>query len=184
MPEHIQYQDDELFNPETAHEHSDVPVRPLWIAMGVFLVFAAVSHVVLWFLYKGFVNLERDRAEAPQTAVQRPADAAVPKNQPLLQPFPSVRPDGRAVPPYRNTPVTDLQEMRAAESARLGSYGWVDRERGLVHIPIDVAKERAVQMLATQTAPVAAPALPPASPAPDSAVPAPAATNTAGGSEQ
>jgi hypothetical protein len=174
MPEHIQYQDDDLFNPETAHEHSDVPVRPLWIAIGVFVVFAAVSHVALWFLYRGFVVSERDRSEAPQTAVPRPADASVPKNQPLLQPFPGAGTKGEPVPPYRNTPVTDLQEMRAREEAVLNHYGWVDRRHGVVHIPIEVAKERAAKMLAAQTPPVAA--------TPDTgAVPPPAST---GGSPQ
>ena len=40
MPEHIQYEDDDLFNPETHHEHSDVPVRPLFWFIVIFIVFA------------------------------------------------------------------------------------------------------------------------------------------------
>ncbi|HEV7238293.1 MAG TPA: hypothetical protein VGQ36_03560 [Thermoanaerobaculia bacterium] len=163
MPEHIQYEDDDLFNPDTHHEHSDVPVRPLFWFIVIFVVFAAVSHVALLLLYKAFVKGERSRMDAPQTQVTRPANADVPQNQPLLQPFP--RTD--AVP-YRQTPVTDLEDMRRAEDARLGNYGWVDKQHGAVHIPIEEAKKllAAKMAAASQTtpgAPASLPAGPPAS---------------------
>ncbi len=174
MREPVPYRDDDVLNPETRHEHSDVPLRPLWWAIAIFVVFAAVSHATLWVLYKAFVTSEREAAEAPQSAVARPADAGVPKNQPLLQPFPKAGTAGTPMPPYRNTPVTDLHDMRAAEDATLGNYGWVDKEHGVVHIPIEVAKERAVAML-QNARPVATP---PASPAPV------AVTQTSGGSAQ
>lgn len=182
MSETKNLHDDDLFNPETHHEHSDVPVRPLWIAMIVFLVFAVVSHVVLWFLYKAFVMGERNRDEVPLTAIARPANAGVPQNQPLLQPFPREGSDGNPLPPNRATPVVDLIEMRAAEKAVLDSYGWVDRQHGVVHIPIDEAKNRAVAMLQNATPVVPAAAVTPSSPAavPDTGV-APAAASAAAG---
>ena len=154
MPEHIQYEDDDLFNPETHHESSDVPVRPLFWIIVIFIVFSVVSHVALWFLYKAFVAGERRRMDPPNTAVTRPADASVPQNQPLLQPFPRGE-----VPPQRNTPVTDLEDMRAAEDKVLKNYGWVDKQRGIVHIPIDRAKDLAAAQMAVQQQ--AAPVVPP-----------------------
>ena len=193
MPEHIQYEDDDLFNPETHHEHTDVPVRPLFWFIVLFIAFAAVSHIALYLMYKGFVSAERRRMDPPQTQVARPADAAVPQNQPLLQPFP--RGD---VAPQRQTPVTDLLDMRRAEDQRLRHYGWVDKQNGVVHIPIDEAKRAfaaraAVQsQLGTAGVPPAAaapsPAPPPGSvvsPAgtpvpPDAGVAPAAATNTGG----
>ena len=111
MPEHIQYEDNDLFNPETHHEHSDVPVRPLFWFIVIFVVFAIVSHVALFLLYKAFAKGERNRMDPPQTQVARPADASVPQNQPLLQPFPRGN-----VAPYRQTPVTDLADMRNSEN--------------------------------------------------------------------
>lgn len=39
-------------------------------------------------------------------------------------------------------PVTNLAEYRAAQKRRLEGYGWVDREAGIAHIPV----ERAVQI--------------------------------------
>jgi hypothetical protein len=139
MPEHIQYQDDDLFNPETHHEESDVPVRPLFWAIGIFIVFAIVTHLALAALYRGFVKSEKKRMDPPATQVARPADAYVPRNQPLLQPFP------RGTDPTKATPVTDLAEMRSAEDKALHTYGWVDRQKGVVRIPIDVAKQLVVQ---------------------------------------
>ena len=189
MPEHIQYEDDDLFNPETHHEHSDVPVRPLFWFIAIFIVFGVASHVALYLFYKGLVSAERKRMDPPQTQVARPKDADVPQNQPLLQPFPRGN-----VAPQRQTPVTDLMDMRNAENQALRNYGWVDKQHGVVRIPIDEAKKlfaaRAAATPATPVAPVtsAAPAAAPpgSTPAPsgqpvvpDAGV-APAATNTGG----
>jgi hypothetical protein len=146
MPEHIQYEDTDLFNPETHHEHSDVPVRPLFWFIVIFIVFGIASHLVLYFLYQAFVKSERKRMDAPQTQVARPADAAVPQNQPLLQPFP--RAD---VAPQRQTPVTDMEDMRRAEKEALGTYGWVDKQHGVARIPIDEAKKRYAAQMAIQS---------------------------------
>jgi protein SCO1 len=48
-------------------------------------------------------------------------------------------------------PDDDLRRVRATEQARLQGYGWVDRDAGLVHIPI----ERAMEILAEHGLPVA-----------------------------
>ena len=148
MPENIRYEDDDLFNPETHHESTDVPIRPLFWFIGLFIVFGIISHFVLWFMYKALVKGERKRMDPPQTAIARPADASVPQNQPLLQPFPRGE-----VPPNRNTPVTDMVDMRASEEQTLNNYGWVDKQRGIVRIPIRNAKELFVQRAAAPPTP-------------------------------
>ncbi|HYC62279.1 MAG TPA: hypothetical protein VEK79_22195 [Thermoanaerobaculia bacterium] len=160
MPEHIQYEDDDLFNPETHHEESDVPVRPLWWALAIFVVFGVITHIVLYFMYHGMMKAETKRFDPPQTAIARPANADVPQNQPLLQPFPSAR------EPYQNTPVTDMQEMRAAEDRVLKNYGWVDKQHGVVRIPIEQAKGLLAARIAVGNAGV-----PPAEQAPSPAPP-------------
>jgi hypothetical protein len=141
MPEHIQYEDDDLFNPETHHEHSDVPVRPLMMFIVIFIVFSAVTYFVVLGFYKMLVSAERKRMDPPQTQVTRPGDASVPQNQPLLQPFPREVAKGQIAPPNRSTPVTDLHDMRRAEDAVLKHYGWIDKQQGVVHIPIEDAKK-------------------------------------------
>ena len=155
MPDLHEYHDDDLFNPETAHESTDVPVRPLLWAVAIFVVFGAVTHFALYGMYKAMVKSERARMDPPQTQVVRPASADVPQNQPLLQPFPK---DG--VEPFDSTPVTDLGEMRKAEHEKLHTYGWVDKQKGTVHIPIDQAKDLFVARAAVgqATTPAVAPA--------------------------
>lgn len=146
MPEHLHYEEDDLFNRETHHEKSDVPIRPLFWFLAIFVVFAFITHFVLVAMYKKFVSNERKNRGPEITAMQKPEDMNVPQNQPLLQPF--HRPNQKTeTPPYRATPATDLHDMRNAEEQVLTSYGWVDRQNGVVHIPIDVAKELAAQRL-------------------------------------
>jgi hypothetical protein len=175
MPEHIQYEDDDLFNPETHREESDVPVKPLWWALALFIVFAAITHIVLYFMYYAMVRAETKRMDPPQTTVARPANAGVPQNQPLLQPFPhmpsATETTASMAIPYEHTPVTDLIEMRAAEARVLENYGWVDKQQGIVHIPIDQAKALMIARVASG-APASSPAGPAASPPPPPVVPA------------
>jgi hypothetical protein len=55
--------------------------------------------------------------------------------------------DARHLPPSPQLEVTetaDLAAQRAAEQGILSTYGWVDREHGIVRIPI----ERAIELLA------------------------------------
>jgi hypothetical protein len=48
---------------------------------------------------------------------------------------------------------TRLHRWRAEHNARLNGYGWVDREKGVVHVPI----ERAMEAVAGGASPAGAP---------------------------
>ena len=143
---HIHYSDDDLFNPETHHEESDVNVRALiWFGV-IFLIVSVLAHFILLGMYRGMSKLEKARGGETLTQMQKPADASVPQGQPLLQPFPRKQSEGaEIVSPYRNTPVTDLHDMRKAEQEALTSYGWVDQQKGVVRLPIAVAKKLVVE---------------------------------------
>jgi hypothetical protein len=145
MPERYHYDDDAIVNPETQHEKSDVSVRALMIFIAIFVVFAFLTHISIWLLFKGFVRIERRRQPGPVTEMARPADIAIPKNQPLLQPFQRSGPDGKMLAPYQSTPVTDLAAMRDAEQRALTTYGWVDPQKGIVRVPIDEAMKLTLQ---------------------------------------
>jgi hypothetical protein len=47
-------------------------------------------------------------------------------------------------PQLQTTPIPDLKAVRAAEDQVLNSYGWVDRQKGAVRIPIARAMELVV----------------------------------------
>src|SRR4051812_11695946 len=44
---------------------------------------------------------------------------------------------GMPAPQLQANPAAELAELRAREDARLHGYGWVDREAGIIHIPIE-----------------------------------------------
>jgi hypothetical protein len=67
------------------------------------------------------------------SALRRPIVLPVPRAQRLPEPHLQV------------DPPADLQALRSAERARLSSYGFVDRDHAVVHIPIDVAKRRLLE---------------------------------------
>ena len=52
-------------------------------------------------------------------------------------------------PRLQNNAVGDLRQIQAAEDQVLTSYGWVDRKKGVVRIPID----RAIDLLAQRGLP-------------------------------
>jgi hypothetical protein len=143
MPDHAHYHDDEIVNRETRHEESDVNVRALLWAVVIFIVFAGVTHLVLYLQFHAYARHFRHEAAPPLTMMARPADASVPAT-PRLQPFPTKNHEGM-MPPYAVTPVTDMAEMRAAEEKKLNEAGWVDQKKGIVRLPIETAKQLVVQ---------------------------------------
>jgi hypothetical protein len=113
----------------TGHELSDVyPKKILWFAMGLALVIAAVV-LVSYGLFHYFYQSETRKRPPPS-----PLSYGV-------EPPPEPR--------LLTKPGADLAAMRAEEDQILGSYGWIDRERGIVRVPID----RAITLLAQKGLP-------------------------------
>ena len=53
-------------------------------------------------------------------------------------------------PRLQANPAQDFQALHATQEAELNIYGWIDRENGVVHIPID----RAMELIAHSNLPV------------------------------
>jgi hypothetical protein len=51
----------------------------------------------------------------------------------------------QGIPGHQNFPPEDIREFRAKENAQLNSYGWIDQQTGIVHIPIEEAKKLVVE---------------------------------------
>lgn len=160
--EHIQ-------NPDVAHETSDVNVRGI-LGFGVGLaVGTALVSLLLWGAFS--------------VMVQRFTPAPGPNSSPLTRNRPLV-PEGRkqvesTFPEPRLQPdaAHDLVRFREEEYRRLNSYGWVDQNAGIAHIPIERAKQlvldRGLPIRTPGTVPPSAP--PPAPPAATTGSPAPTA---------
>jgi hypothetical protein len=118
-PEHPEHREN-LVHPEN-HEESDANIPAvLGFGAGLFAVIVAVCLIILGLF--GFF----DRREGVQAPSAYPLAAA----------------QGHRVPPeprLQTDPRQDLANLRAREDQQLGSYGWVDRNAGVVRIPIDTA---------------------------------------------
>jgi hypothetical protein len=114
--------------PGLGHEHSDVNVRPIVIAgVGLTLVLLVVAALMLG-LYDLFAAREARRSP--------PANPLAAAEGPRLPPEPRLQVH----------PVKDLRELREAENSILEHYGWVDKNAGIVRIPI----ARAIDLLAAR----------------------------------
>jgi hypothetical protein len=114
-------------NPEVHHEESDVNIIAIF-AFGLGLVVvAAVVSLLVFVLFRFFEVREAARVPlAYPLAISR--EGALPP-EPRLQ----------------TNPRQDLADLRAKEDALLTTYGWVDKNAGVVRIPIDEAMKLTLQ---------------------------------------
>ena len=108
--------------PGAGYEHTDAHVGPM-IKFAVWLVASAIIiHVGLGVMYWFLIRQSSERAESAAYPLAVNAPPRLPA-APRLQQFP------------RN----ELYEFRTKEDSQLNSYGWVDKNAGVVHIPIQDA---------------------------------------------
>jgi hypothetical protein len=104
-----------LDNPNTSYEREDVRLMVLGVLALVIIAFLVLIPLVVRATYsEALPDANRKLAAVP------PA--------PVLQ----------------TDPEADLRAFRAKEEAQLDSYGWVDRSKGVVHIPIRRAMDDSV----------------------------------------
>ena len=115
--------------PSPGYEVQDIKTRPLiWLAASV-AGGAAVVHLALW-LYLHTLRQEQQRAEQNVSPLAN------------LRPLPPA-------PRLQEAPAEDYQRLREAEETVLNTYGWVDRDKGVVRLPI----ERAMELLIERSEP-------------------------------
>jgi hypothetical protein len=104
------------------HEHTDIDVNVgykfgLWLAVAM-LISAGI-------VYGSFMFFERQ----VQTATA------------IAQKYPLASEGAKQAPPpnLQTQPFKDIYALRHGENQKLTSYGWVDKDGGVTHIPIDRA---------------------------------------------
>src|SRR5262245_3622847 len=105
------------------HEERDVQLRPLVISGMSLALLVGLSFLAMWLLFDYFAT-----------------------RQAHLNVLPSPVFEAQHLPPeprLQVSPAQHMQQMYATEMATLHSYGWVDRQAGIVRIPID----RAIELL-------------------------------------
>ena len=108
-------------HPESHHEESDVDFRAIITFGGGLLAVAVLVYVLISGIFRFF-----DSREGVKVAAEYPLAAAQGHREP---PEPRLQTDPRQ----------DMADLRAKEDDLLGSYGWVDKNAGVVRIPIDAA---------------------------------------------
>lgn len=109
------------------------------VKLGIWLaVVTAAGFLIAWFAYRAL-------ASSSAQADPKPSPIAAARDQ-ALPPGPQLQP----------RPEEDLARYRAQVDERLTTWGWVDRDKNVAHIPI----ERAIEMVAEQAAEAPAPETP------------------------
>ena len=114
-------------NPDLNREASDVYALSVAGFGAGLIVAAALIHLFVWLLFTYFSTREAQRV-APQFPLATGQIERLPP-EPRLQ----------------TNPREELRELQAQEDAVLGSYGLVDKDKGVVRIPIDEAMKLTVQ---------------------------------------
>jgi len=103
------------------HEESDVNIYAVFAFGAGLLVIGAIVSLLIFVLFRYFDV--REAARVP------PAYPLAMSRETRMPPEPRLQTDPRQ----------DLSDLRAKEDELLTSYGWVDKNAGVVRIPIDAA---------------------------------------------
>jgi hypothetical protein len=107
--------------PQGRYEKSDASPRGLLYFALIMAAILAATALSLIGLFKYF-----QKAENPGSYIAAPFAGAQP-----LPPPPRIQPD----------PGADMQGYRQSQQDLLNTYGWIDRQNGVVRMPIDRAME-------------------------------------------
>ncbi len=107
---------------EHGYETTDAAIGKVVIYSVALVVFVALVFGAILLLFN-FLAVQTAQEAAPPPPLLQEAELLPP--QPRLQ----------------RVPAGDLRRMKAVDETVLNSYGWVDKENGVVRIPIDQAME-------------------------------------------
>ena len=118
-----------LTHPDVRFEESDINPRYVVLAGVGVLLFSYFAIGIIYFLFEDLAH-QHTRQSPPPLPITAQSLHGV-----YLPPEPRLQKD----------PELDLQEYMAAQNAKLNGYGWINRQAGVVSIPIDRAMDLIVQ---------------------------------------
>ncbi|HWS54282.1 MAG TPA: hypothetical protein VN228_09155 [Pyrinomonadaceae bacterium] len=141
-----------ITNPDVAHEHSDVSVRPLlWFVAGLTL-FTGAMALAMYLMFQFFQEREAAAELRPSPLARQGQDRLPPEPRLQLAPGFEVRDEGgRRIPLDYDTespierspqPQSEYWQVRDEWQRKLNGYGWVDQNAGTVRVPIEEAMRR------------------------------------------
>jgi hypothetical protein len=131
-------------------EREDLSSRSILAFLIALALIAVLIHFVLTGIY-GYMDAREKQNQPPQNPLNTKPAADVRLITPAdVTRFPQPR--------LESDERTEINGFRTEEEKRLNSYGWVDQNAGVVHIPID----RAMQLIAQRGLPTRPAPEPPA----------------------
>ena len=113
--------------PGSTYEHTDASIGIIVRFLVWLVISAVVVHVGLGFIYTALIN------RSMETGEQRyPLAATRPERLP-------------PAPRLQQFPASEFYDFRLGEEGLLRGYGWMNREAGVVHIPIEEAMRLTVE---------------------------------------
>jgi hypothetical protein len=126
-------------NPAVSYERSDLDIFAV-TRFGIGLAIGTVAAVfMMWGLFEWFLHHQTQSLEdLPPSVIEA--------RKQLLPPEPRLQTMGIPQAPILErgdlrSPHVELGKFREAEAMQLSSYAWVDPDKGMVRIPIEVAKD-------------------------------------------
>jgi hypothetical protein len=124
----------DIQNPGVEHDTTDINVRAVIGTLAAMVLAAILIHAVVAAM---LIYFERTSAEGePEPNPMRVGRTTSGPTDPVKTfPQPQLQPD----------PVGDLNKLFVQEDQYLNTYGWVDKNAGVVHVPINDAMEMFLQ---------------------------------------
>lgn len=134
-----------IAHPDAHHEVSDVRVG-LILKFGVFLSIATiVSFLLMWGLFNYFEKRET-KSEPPPSPLASERQAFPPEPRLQLAPTTPEQLERRQGPNLKaEGPIEVMKRIRQEEIDELTNYGWVNKNAGIVRLPIEDAKRLALE---------------------------------------
>ena len=133
---------DEVENPETRYERRDLSPHGVLLFLVGLAVVSVLIYFVLWGFYGYLNSFRQQRVHKPAVPLETVHDNLNPPTGEVVRHFPEPR--------LQANEVGDMSKFRAQEEEILNTYGWVDQQAGVAHIPI----EQAIDVLAAHGLPV------------------------------
>ena len=119
-------------------EGSGINAKPVLMFLIILGISTAAVFVIVKGLIWGFAKMEQANPATPTTLVK--SDARVLPPEPRLQGAPTSG-STSTTNVASQLPLDEMKTYRKQVEEKAASYGWVNKEAGVAHIPIERAKE-------------------------------------------